>query len=377
MEKESSPELRMLCESLKKFMHKEVDPTVEAIDHFPVVPEPEGHFEALLFKLDEFGLLSLLSPSESGKTEDFLEILTAATGTMAEVYASVPALMLAHCLAQHLLAEMGTEEQKRRWLYPIEPGGRVPILAFPMYLEPDGSGLGLSGSRGAGGTVTLQGTCELVVNSPLADGLMLAVRTEEGIGLVLLPRREKGIRLSQPVLTLGLRGCPVADVDVQGVEIARECIVGEWGKVSLAGTYRLFSGPVAALCAGICANSLKQAAAYVGERRQGGHRLEEYSQVQMMIASMARRCEVARSAAETLSRPVNLENPHAAGLFISARDGAARAVQDGVQLLGGYGYMEDYGQERCMRDAKQAQMLLGRDDLRRLELAGACLRQSS
>ena len=374
METESSPELRMLCESLKKFMEKDVAPSVEAIDHFPVVPEPEGYFSTLLSKLHDLGLLSFLSPSESGKTEGFLEILAAATGTMAEIYASVPALILAHSMARYLLAEHGTEEQKQKWLAPAGANGRVPLLAFPMYLEPDGSGLALSGSQDANKTVTLQGTCELVVNSPLADGLLLAVRAEEGMGLVLLPREAQGVGLSAPILTLGLRGCPVADVEARGIQIPEEAILGEWGKASLTEAYRLFSGPVAALCAGICTGSLLEAAAYVKERRQGGHRLEEYSQVRMMIASMVRHCEVARTAADILSGPANLENPRVDALLVTARDGTARAVQDGVQLLGGYGYMEDYGQERRMRDAKQAQMLLGRDDLRRLEMAGACLK---
>jgi alkylation response protein AidB-like acyl-CoA dehydrogenase len=139
--------------------------------------------------------------------------------------------------------------------------------------------------------------------------------------------------------------------------------------VSLSATCNVFSGPVAALCAGICGGSLKKAVAYVKERRQGGRMLAEYSQVQMMIAGMASRYEKARVAAERLSESGGLRDAEDIALFISARDGVARAVQDGVQLLGGYGYMEDYGQERCMRDAKQAQMMLGRDDLRRLDMA--------
>jgi alkylation response protein AidB-like acyl-CoA dehydrogenase len=280
-------------------------------------------------------------------------------------------------MARHILAEQGTEDQKRRWLEPDPSGGRTPLLAFPMYLEHDGTGLDLTESADSSRTRILRGSCELVVNGPIADGLLLPVRVGRGLGLLVLSREIEQMSLSEPVLTLGLRGCPVADVGADGVRVPNEAVLGDWGASSLQKTYELFSGPVAALCAGIGTGSLRRAAAYVGERRQGGRRLEEYSQVRMMIASMARQCEMARTAAQKLSAPAAMEQDAAIALFISAREGIARAVQDGVQLLGGYGYMEDYGQERRMRDAKQAQMLLGRDDLRRLELAEACLKNAT
>jgi len=373
MENHPSPEIRLFCDSLKRFMHKEVAPRVEAVDHYPVVPEPAGTFESLLAGLDELGLLSLLSSQESTDAEGAMELLAAAVETMAQTYASVPALILAHTLAQYLVSVQGTEEQKQHWLAPLASRGRMPLLAFPMYLEPDGTGLELEDFTDENRARTLLGSCDLVVNSPLADALLLPVRVDGGLGMILLPRDTDRLSLSEPVLTLGLRGCPVADVEADGVVVPDEAVLGGWGTTSLKEVYNVFAGPVAALCAGICAGSLHEAAAYVEERRQGGHLLREYSQVRMMLAGMARDCEIARTAAQSLSRPEGVKGEQAISLFVSAREGVTRAVQDGVQLLGGYGYMEDYGQERRMRDAKQAQILLGRDDLRRLDLGEACL----
>jgi alkylation response protein AidB-like acyl-CoA dehydrogenase len=73
--------------------------------------------------------------------------------------------------------------------------------------------------------------------------------------------------------------------------------------------------------------------------------------------------ELCKSAVERLLDEAI--EPVATALFVRAKERAARAATDGVQLLGGYGYMEEYGQERCMRDAKQAQYLLGRPELLR------------
>jgi alkylation response protein AidB-like acyl-CoA dehydrogenase len=88
---------------------------------------------------------------------------------------------------------------------------------------------------------------------------------------------------------------------------------------------------------------------------------------------MAQSRETALTAAEKISRAGGMKDSRLTALFLSAREGVTAALQDGVQLLGGYGYMEDYGQERCMRDGRQARMLLGRDDRRKLTLAGSCL----
>lgn len=369
MRRDLSNEARMLCESVRRFMQKEIVPVLEKIDHYPVTPAPQGFFDSLLSRLGELGLLSLMAPTEYGGSGLGVGILSEVVETMAEDYASVPALVLAHSIGQKLLVEAGTAEQKDRWLKPDESLARPAVLAFPMYHEPDSHGFLRECARDPKGEIAVEGTCDLVVNAPIADGFVLPVRLGDGMGLVVLPRETKGVSLSEPVLTLGLRACPVADVRVEQVKVPKEACIGSGASIPLKETYSLFSGPVAALSAGICGSSLKKAAAYVKERRQGGHVLAEYSQIQMMVAGMATRHETACRAAQRLSESGGLRDAEDIALFISARDGVARAVQDGVQLLGGYGYMEDYGQERCMRDAKQAQMILGRDDLRRLDIA--------
>ena len=370
MKRDLPNEVMMLCDSVRKFMQKEVAPQIDRIDHYPVIPAPEGFFDSVLARLGELGLLSLMVPAEFAGSGLGIGILSAVVETMAEIYASIPALLLGHSIGQSLILEVGSPAQKERWLTTDGSRGRPPVLAFPMYQEPQGQGLLRERSGVSEGEVIVEGRCDLVVNGPLADGLVLPVWGTEGMGIIVLPREAKGVTLSEPVLTLGLRACPVADILVNGVKVPREEMAVTGGPTaSLEATYRIFSGPVAALCAGISGLSIEKATAYVRERRQGGRPLAEYSQVRMMIASMARRYETARLAAGRLSESGAPRCAEDLALFISARDGVARAVQDGVQLLGGYGYMEDYGQERCMRDAKQAHMLLGRDDLRCLDLA--------
>lgn len=375
MPAERSEEITLLADSLRRFMEREIVPTVDAVDHFPTVPAPDGFHDNLVASLGGLGLLSVAAgpEAEGGMDADPLEILAAASEVMGEIYASVPAILLAHALAQQLLLRYGTPDQRHRWLRSDPERGRPPLLAFPLYLEPDADGLELRGERDENGALCLGGSCNLVVNGPIADGLVLPVRREDGLGLVALEPCTPGLSLGPPVLTLGFRGCPVCDVSAAGVVVSKDGSPGGPEPISLREAYAEIASPVASLCAGIGSGSLKAASAYLAERRQGGHRLLEYSHLRRMIAGMASRCEVARSAAAQITRSGGCLTPAALALFITAREGVARATQDGVQLLGGYGYMEDYGQERRMRDAKQAQLMLGRDALRELELAGTCL----
>lgn len=371
MNQEISQDARILCESVRRFMEAEVSPHIGALDHFPVVAEPPGFFERLAAGLGDLGLLSLIVPAELGGSGLGMELFSTLLETMAETYASVAALLVAHTVAQGCILEAGSPEQKERWLCADPSRGRPPLLAFPLYLEPDEQAecpRECAQHEGSAGTV-VEGACELVVNAPIADGLVFPVAGPEGTALVVTAATAPGVRISGPVLTLGLRGCPAADVVLEGARLPPETRIRLEEAAHLKRICERFMGPVAALAAGICGASLARAVSYTRERRQGGRFLAEYSQVRMMIASMVRRYETARLSARLLSCKGAWPAAEGTALFIAARDGAARAAQDGVQLLGGYGYMEEYGQERCMRDAKQAQMMLGRDDLRCLELA--------
>ncbi len=377
MKTEQLPEETMiLSESVRKFMDNEVRPLIEKLDHYPVVPEPEGVYQHLVASLGRLGVLSLLVPSEwSGAGLDF-EMFSIVLERMAECYASIAAMVLAHTVGQKGIEEAGSEEQKRQWLAIDEEKARPPLLAFPLYLEPvtQQSGFLTGSGLGADGDITVQGTCELVVNAPIADALVLPVEGPTGVSLIVVPKGHQGVTVSHPVLTLGLRGCPVADVVIDRATVSRRMHISLSSTGSLARICEQFLGPVVALASGICKASLEKAVSYVKERRQGGRVLAEYSQIRMIISAMVRAYDTVRLAAEQLSRKeIEARADQAVSLFIVARESAARMVQDGVQLLGGYGYMEDYGQERCMRDAKQVQMIFGRDDIRCLELASDVL----
>ena len=128
----------------------------------------------------------------------------------------------------------------------------------------------------------------------------------------------------------------------------------------------------AAMSAGIMKGSFNEALAYTKEREQGGCAIINWSEVRMILSNMAVKSNVAdlcvaqackaieKSVKEGVERVFQGCSPFTSRM-------ACEATTDGIQLLGGNGYMKDYGQEKRYRDAKQVQALLGIAPLKKID----------
>ena len=356
-----SGEHRILQESVGRFAEKDLAPHLEDLNHYPIRPLPKS----LLPALRELGLFELAGSGENGRADSAQ--LASALEALSEHAAAPAGVLFAHCLAAEIIAAAAGERSQGRARLPLEKDGG-DILAYPIYAEPGDFETSLRFEE-KGSKFVLEGTSEFVVNAPVATHLLVPAIEKGSKGrcaLFVVDAKAKGVEIGAPLLTLGLRGCPSADVRFLGAAIPAEQAVP--GACELArDVSRRFRGPAAAIGAGIVGSSLRTASNYAQERYQGGKNIIEHQQVRAMLAGMLGDYQASCDAAGRLCNG-SLTEAHAATLFVRAKEGAARATCDGVQLLGGYGYMEDYGQERRMRDAKQAQYLLGRCDPLRQDL---------
>src|SRR5207245_9421516 len=140
---------------------------------------------------------------------------------------------------------------------------------------------------------------------------------------------------------------------------------------------------IAAQALGIAQGALDYAAGYVRERKQFGQAIAEFQGVQFMVADMAMTLEAARQrtyAAAAKSERATAGEKIADLTFISAAckcfasDVAMEVTTDAVQLLGGYGYVQDYPVERMMRDAKITQIYEGTNQIQRVVMARQLLK---
>lgn len=352
-------ETKLLEDNVRRFAEGEIAPRLDAMNHYPDQPLPAQAVDGLR----ELGLIEWALPEEVGGDGAEDGLLATVVGALAETAGAPAALLLAHTLAQRLVVASGSAEG----LASIGPGegGYAPLLGFPLYVEPDDVGRGVRFEAEDEG-FRVSGELEFVVNAPVAQRLVVPAcdASAGSVGLLVVDTDARGVRIGEPLLTLGMRGGPVADVSFDGVHVARAALCAADALPLLRAEHARLRGPVAALCAGVVASSARAAFAYAQERYQGGRYIVDHPEVRRMLFELMADRDLCRDAARRLAESPPGE-PEATELFVRAKEAAARATTDGVQLLGGYGYMEEYGQERRMRDAKQAQCLLGRTDVQR------------
>jgi alkylation response protein AidB-like acyl-CoA dehydrogenase len=181
---------------------------------------------------------------------------------------------------------------------------------------------------------------------------------------------------------MGIRGSPTAELVFDGVRIPADHRIGEEGE-GFAIAMRTFerSRPaIAAQAVGLAQGALDVAARYATERLQFGRPIGELQMVQGLLADMEASVESARALTYAACRAVDAGAPDAdrwaALAKLVAGDAAMRVTTDAVQVLGGYGYLEEFPVERMMRDAKITQLYEGTQQIQRLVVARALLRRS-
>lgn len=343
-------ELALIEESVHRFALQTVAPALERLSHFPLGEAPPDFVPGLA----DLGLLAL------GDSD--VEVLSVALSALSRVAAAPAAMVLANA------AGLGLTRAARPEAAAVSRDTSAPF-AFPLYAEAglvdDAPALHRDGPE-----PRLDGVAELVVNAPIAESLVLPVRDGETVSVVLLDPRAAGVSVGPPLLTLGLRGAPTADVTLRSVQVPAERILATDAGALLRKVATRLAGPTAAMAAGILESSLDAALGYARERYQGGQLIIEHQEVKRLLARMLEDHALCREAMAAACRGTE-SDPRRMALVLRAKERAARATCDGVQLLGGYGYMEDYPVERCMRDAKQVELVFGRTEWARQELVEA------
>jgi alkylation response protein AidB-like acyl-CoA dehydrogenase len=128
----------------------------------------------------------------------------------------------------------------------------------------------------------------------------------------------------------------------------------------------------AAMNAGILHGVYNEALAYSQKREQGGRPIVNWSEIGMMLASISVKADVAAMCVHQSCMELEQKNrgyePRVSAAALHVAELTCDATSDGIQSLGGYGYMKDYGQEKRYRDARMVQALLGAVPFKKLDI---------
>jgi len=296
-----------------------------------------------------------------------------------------------HVLSCFALATEGTADQQQRWL-PDMLGG--DLLGAYCLSEP-GSGSDAAAMRttaeAADSDFLVNGTKAWITHAGQADFYTVFARTSgepegrdraKGISCFHVPAQTPGLVTAEPEHKMGMRGSVTAQVNFESTPVPASQLVGRQDEGFSIALAALDAGRlgIAACATGVAQAALDAATAYATQRRQFGRPIIEFQGLSFMLADMATAVAAARALYLSAARRKDAGLPYrqeAAMAKLFASDAAMKVTTDAVQVLGGYGYVEDFPAERLMREAKALQIVEGTNQIQRMVIGRSlALRQA-
>jgi hypothetical protein len=343
--------------SFKESLQKEVVPHIEKW-------EKTGTIERFIWKkFGEMGYFGLNTPEEFGGmnldlfyTVIFLEELQKVNS------GGFAAAMWAHeYLAMTHLNKEGDDFIKNKYLVPSVEGDMIGCLCIS---EPFG-GSDVAGMRSTaikqGDTYILNGSKTFITNGVYSDYLIVAAKTDpsdkyKGISIFVVDRASKGISATK-LDKLGWRASDTGEIAFDNVEIPASNLMGEEGK---GFPYIMQHFALERLIMGVNAHAradfaVDYAIQYMQERVAFGKSLDQFQALRHKIAEMASKVDMCReynySITKRLDQGTYVVKEASISKLLSTKM-ADEVIYDALQLLGGYGYMEEYPMARLLRDSR-------------------------
>src|SRR5436305_709125 len=385
-------EQRWIEESCATVVQREVLSKVDAIEY-----QEEGVIPGLLMLAGEQGLLGIEVPEAYGGTE--LGLLTSVLVTSQQIEGSYAVAFSAHTTIGTLpIVYYGTEKQKEYYLPKLASGEWISAYALT---EPGVGSDAMNLSTRAelsedGKYYILNGTKQWITNAGFADVMVAFARIgNEKPTAFIVESSWPGISTGPEEHKMGIKGSSTRQVIFEDAKVPVENLLGEIHKgykiafnILNLGRLKLGAGTI-----GSSRTSLKRAATYTTERKAFGKFLHEFGMIKKKLARMAAETyaaesEIFRTAAniaqaqhsggedaEVMFKAIEEYAIEASIAKIHGSETLAYVVDEGVQIFGGYGFMQEYPIEKAYRDARIQRIFEGTNEINRLVASGTLFRR--
>ncbi|MCW2957454.1 MAG: acyl-CoA dehydrogenase domain protein [Solirubrobacterales bacterium] len=330
--------------------------------------------------LSEQDILGLPFAAEYGGTGTGTLMLQIAVEEIAKVCASSALILMIQELGSLPLTLFGSDELKHKWLPRLATGECSPAFALS---EPEAGSDPASMRTFAvqdGDEWVINGTKNWITNAGIADYYVVFAKTDREnnrITAFLVEADRPGFSIGNYEHKLGIKGSPTGSPVMEDVRVPASNVIGTVGKglgVALGTLERTRLG-AAAQAVGIAQGATDFANQYAKERIAFGEPINRLQGIQFKLADMETGTAAARellykacAMCDRPERPADLPKyTSMAKLFAS--DNAMKVTLEAIQVLGGYGYVNDYPVERMMRDAKITQIYEGTNEIQRVVIA--------
>jgi alkylation response protein AidB-like acyl-CoA dehydrogenase len=364
-------EHRMIRDTVREFCEEEIAPIAQEIEN-------EHRYPAEIFdQLGELDMMGVPVAEEYGGLGGDQLVYALVTEELGRVSGSIGLSYAAHVsLASKPIEMFGTDEQKERWLRPLAEGEYVGSWALT---EP-GSGSDASDmdtrAEKEGDEWVLDGTKQFITNASEAGSVLVKAVTDpgagyDGISTFIVDPDDDGFEVTTLWDKMGLNASPTCEIQLTDCRIPEDRLLGEEGE-GWEQTKKTLDGgriSIAALSVGLAQGAYEAAKSYAVEREQFGQPISKFDAVRDMIVGMDRKIERSRLLTHKAAWTYDQGNevPHESSVAkLDASETAREVAEDAVQVLGGYGYTEDFSPQRFLRDAKLMEIGEGTSEIQRL-----------
>ncbi|HMN03306.1 acyl-CoA dehydrogenase [Geobacter anodireducens] len=365
---------KVLQDSVRDFVNKEIKPLAVKIDEDHAIPDE------LVAKMSEMGFLGSYFPEEYGGAG--LDMLSYAivVEEVSKACGSSGVLISAHTsLCSNPIYVFGTEEQRNEWLPDLNSGKKIGCF---MLTEPN------AGSD-AGGTTTMykrEGD-EFVINGSktfitnggyLGTAIVIASfdrsLKHKGISAFIVDLSSPGVTILKNENKMGIRGSYTTAFAFDNLRIPVGNLLGQEGKGFNIAMDTLNGGRIgiASQALGIAEGAFERALAYSKERKQFDQPICEFQGIQFKLADMWTRIETSKLLtyrAAWLKDNKKNYTMDSAMCKLHASETATYVTKEAMQIHGGYGYIADYEVERMYRDAKITEIYEGTNEIQRVVIS--------
>ena len=276
----------------------------------------------------------------------------------------------------------GTDEQKARWLPKLASGEWLPAYALTEAGSGSDSAAMRTEARREGDEYVINGSKRFITNAGVAGLYVVFAKTDPeaghaGISAFVVEAEAPGFEVGRIEPKMGIKGSTTGEIFFDDCRIPGGNLLGEEGEgFRLAMRILDRSRPgIGAQGLGLAQGATDYALEYAKSRETMGKPIAQHQLIAATLADMETKCEAARGLLYKCGRLIDqgADGPELTKISAMSKlfctDVAMEVTTDAVQILGGYGYIQEYPVERMMRDAKITQIYEGTNQIQRLVIA--------
>jgi alkylation response protein AidB-like acyl-CoA dehydrogenase len=337
----------------------------------------------------EHELFGLPYDEEYGGTGTGALMVLVAIEELSKVCATTGLILAVQELGSLGIKLAGTDEQKQRFLPRLASGEWLAAYALTEPGSGSDSAAMRTEARLDGDEYVLNGGKRFITNAGVAHVYTVFAKTDpeaghSGISAFAVEADSPGFEVGRIEPKMGIKGSTTGELFFNDLRIPADNLLGEEGegfKIAMRILDRSRPG-IGAQGLGLAQGATDYALEYAKSRETMGKPIAEHQLIGATLADMETKCEAARGVLYKVGMMIDEGAPDDELTKISAMaklyctDVAMEVTTDAVQILGGYGYMQEYPVERMMRDAKITQIYEGTNQIQRLVIAREMLKEN-